>query len=710
MSKVFQINQTIDKMVKEKFLTIYNEAIKSATSKFQTEGKALLSNLSPFEKIKFLNTIRDGLNDKKNLLGINAYLKAGDNEDTLLKIFSSRTTLLNVDDTEILLKSVYFSKYGALISDELLKVKEELTEYSYEDFEKGKEDDVFFKLNYILHIKQEGDLDKIRFWQAKKMELMLSFETTRIINGLQTQYSNSIEYVQIFQSDIQLYKNILSPGVVSEIDDLAKEYGKLSFMQGYDFDLLNDKSALNDFNYFIEKEINWNRITPMTVDAARSRMDSLDGNYPIMFSPIIFYVVDQVIDWMKEVVNGQSLMQPFLYPRYKEIVESIIIEEESKAEKLLESFAKEIKKKNKEDQISAFVFSLNMIRVEMKDLNDAEKQYFGSIHRSTSEEIFTINALVFGLLEHESSLRKAASLYFRYVYFISAYSNLSGKNNLVFDGVNNDNNPSEIFYISSTMVVDNDLQDRLSNVYDDALKSIMVFAFPIDFVFQTMKEEIHQIFLECLDKLQSYLEDCEPGNKVLYIQSRLKELRQRELKLNSLSKLHNEQVDYGYTTLLKEYLEIEAEYITSTKDVHFFDALPEKPKKKSISAQKEILTFGYKYEDTQKLLDFVTRLTLKIDFINTRKTSAQNLVDVFMAVDLSIALPEIHLACETTQLSYIFDKLRPYFKNLTLKNIEESQLFYTKKGTLLKAQNLSASRIDNPKEQQEIDKAFSLLQ
>jgi len=68
---------------------------------------------------------------------------------------------------------------------------------------------------------------------------------------------------------------------------------------------------------------------------------------------------------------------------------------------------------------------------------------------------------------------------------------------------------------------------------------------------------------------------------------------------------------------------------------------------------------------------------------------------------------------ETRLFRYTIDKFQPYFNGLSLANIAKSKLFYSKKDTLITANNLSASnsksKID-PKEKSTIDKIFKQMQ
>lgn len=118
------------------------------------------------------------------------------------------------------------------------------------------------------------------------------------------------------------------------------------------------------------------------------------------------------------------------------------------------------------------------------------------------------------------------------------------------------------------------------------------------------------------------------------------------------------------------------------------------------------LSFGFN-DDAEKLKAVVTQLNIKIELLNEDKTTVDQLVSVLTSKNLTKKAHKIHFGCETVELRYlIVDKLNNYFSNLTPKTVEKSALFYSKKDTLLKAQNLYASKVVNTKKKSIIDSIF----
>ena len=127
---------------------------------------------------------------------------------------------------------------------------------------------------------------------------------------------------------------------------------------------------------------------------------------------------------------------------------------------------------------------------------------------------------------------------------------------------------------------------------------------------------------------------------------------------------------------------------------------------------QDVLNFGFK-DDFEKLKSVVNQLCHQVEFLNEDVTSADELLKVLISKSILPNSVKIQINCETKNFRYIVNKFKPYFHNLTLANIEKSQLFYSKSDNLITANNLSASNNKNavePKEKATIDKIFKQMQ
>ena len=124
---------------------------------------------------------------------------------------------------------------------------------------------------------------------------------------------------------------------------------------------------------------------------------------------------------------------------------------------------------------------------------------------------------------------------------------------------------------------------------------------------------------------------------------------------------------------------------------------------------QEKFSFGFT-GDKDRLKAVIVQLCQKIELLNEDQTSPDTLLKIFTSRDLEAITDKVYLGCETTQFRYIVDKLAPHFTNLKLKAIEKTGAFFSKNGTKITAQNLSAGKVDNPKEKGTIDSILKQLQ
>ncbi|MFN0082791.1 MAG: DUF6617 family protein [Ferruginibacter sp.] len=167
------------------------------------------------------------------------------------------------------------------------------------------------------------------------------------------------------------------------------------------------------------------------------------------------------------------------------------------------------------------------------------------------------------------------------------------------------------------------------------------------------------------------------------------------------------------TTLEDFYLLDLEEPETNIVQLQFIEqAVTEEKGSSEYSGNQDTISFGFK-DDVTKLTTVVNQLCHQIELLNEDVCNADDLIKAFTAKNLLPGAVKIQLGCETKHFRYCIDKFMPYFNNLTLANIEKSKIFYSKKDTLLKANNLSASSSKNkiePKESANIDKIFKQLQ
>jgi hypothetical protein len=119
-------------------------------------------------------------------------------------------------------------------------------------------------------------------------------------------------------------------------------------------------------------------------------------------------------------------------------------------------------------------------------------------------------------------------------------------------------------------------------------------------------------------------------------------------------------------------------------------------------------SFGFN-GDPVKLKSILVALNRNVELLNDDRTSVDELISVLTSKEIKLGASQIHIGCETTQFSYIISKLEHYFSNFNPTTIEQSNLFFSKKGTVLKRNNLYKNKNNFPKEQDNIDNIIRQL-
>lgn len=130
---------------------------------------------------------------------------------------------------------------------------------------------------------------------------------------------------------------------------------------------------------------------------------------------------------------------------------------------------------------------------------------------------------------------------------------------------------------------------------------------------------------------------------------------------------------------------------------------------KEKKGKKEKLTFGFN-GNKEKLKSVINSLCTQVELLKEDVSPADMLVQLLLSNDIKPGNVQIHLDCDNKNFRYVVQKLAPYFNTLSFINIEHSKSFYSKKGTLLKANNFSKARSFDPKAKADIDSIFKQMQ
>jgi len=103
----------------------------------------------------------------------------------------------------------------------------------------------------------------------------------------------------------------------------------------------------------------------------------------------------------------------------------------------------------------------------------------------------------------------------------------------------------------------------------------------------------------------------------------------------------------------------------------------------------------------KRILPLLTQLNLKIEFL--REDSSP---EYFIAVLTRKSEKEIHLNIDNRNFHYLLTKIQEYFFNYSITAVAKTNKIYSKRGTLLKANNLINAKGDYPSLKNDIDEVF----
>lgn len=707
----------IIKLVKKKFFAIYNRSITSAEQDFAYIIKEI-KNKKQFESIRILQEKLEKTDQKISQIEYVAYREEGIFKDELFELFLSRTILLNVDDTHLIEQAIYHSTLKKKILHYLKGIKKEIQPYGLIEFEMGLSNSLFFNLDYTDHISNE-DLKKIRSLQLKLLLMVIEDETRTLIQTVTEKASIETEPFKSLIQDIKQYKKLLKKNF-KNVGDLTHELRKFSFLKNYKIANPYRKDALLYFENYRAKKIEWKLIS---VGLLKKHFINHTSDHPSNLSnpPFIFYSIQKVIEWMSVAVQKANLEYRILLIDFAAQIEKIEHEAKENLEKEKEEYQWDIRNSTEKEIKLRLFQQLEYHRRKYISLGKTAKKYYRAIKNDNVLFEYSLNIFCNNNPEKENrKLSEALILHYCISYF-TRYSPIQKVIKKYYGSMKKDI-AHEIILLSRMLVLDNELHTDLQEIkqkYKNENDDLPYFM-----VRRNYTERLDRFYNEITYFLCIDFENSELNRKFLFINTRIKELRRRELYFIGRNRIDGKKYYHGYTTALREFLDLEEESISNQKriDIKFPDIIinevvqePLVPMNKP-KTEPNSFSFGFKLKHKkvaiESLLNLINNLNANtnINLLNIHQTSPKHLLEVLIADNLEDIEHKIHFNCETTQLRYILEKLSSHFSNLTYANIQRSSLFYTKRNRLLRADNLYSSRIDFPKHHLEIDKAFLIYE
>ncbi len=571
-------NKPINNIVKAHFEIIRKTAEEKAEKDFNDNILNEIDGLDDFEKLKLCVAENEKNKALKKQDPHPYYINNSD--DWLLTQFANRHFLLNVDETDEFIQSVYLGDYGKLIFDKIDELLKHIPKLTYEDFLAGVQCQYLETFEHYYNIEEE-DYYKISKWQMNALLDIVQYDVINSIKLYQEHCATIRNPINFISNELSILEEELTE-TINDTSVLKQILSKLYIFKNNEISKYDNDLLLENYPLFFNDENNYRKLNP---DNLKEPLNKISNNAKSIVSNelTIFYVLDTVLKWMKSIIKGNSINEPFEYIDLKEKIEEVKIVTEKE-------YQKEI------DALNEFCFNDESITSEQK------KEY---LRAKFEDEIDAYNKIndkrIFFFLRDENQELLIENLRFSYVVnnlldevleeLKTAYRilNVSWEITAIFYELfdsrtmyfKNDSGSHLIIHsLMNDMLLDKDDYNELHSSMDVFFRRFQNDSVPLDIHFINHRNVHLRLFENCISRLQEVLDNAEPNNKILYIQSRLKELKQRELKFRTIAERNKrlEGKEDKFPNLFKEFLSIEADFIRETSVIAPLSYLPENPK------------------------------------------------------------------------------------------------------------------------------------
>ncbi len=268
---------------------------------------------------------------------------------------------------------------------------------------------------------------------------------------------------------------------------------------------------------------------------------------------------------------------------------------------------------------------------------------------------------------------------------------------------------SPVYYNANTQYYLSLISNATTLYYNIFIEQAKQWEDAIDINFQTQKVLKSLIVLakQTIEELNERSYTDVPDNKSDIVHFALFVLKQNLLTLH-------QSIQHELKEELQETVSLENLYLLEL-EIPFDDSISfvGKPLNQlSVQSKKTLkLSFGFNsFQKKEQLKSIVQQLCLRIDLLNEDISPVDKLLELLFAKDIKPGLIKIQLNTDNIRFRYTIEKLQPYFDSLSFINIERTESFFSKGGTLLNANDMSKAKKSKPKQQQEIDKIFKEVQ
>ncbi|PQJ82701.1 hypothetical protein [Polaribacter glomeratus] len=621
-------NKSIDSFLKDNFDVFYSQGKQKAKDEYKVKVTSKIIGLNHFETLKFYIGERNRIKELISSDPHPYYLENYSDEDLVLTQYASRHFLLGIEEGPELINSIYLGFYSAKVYGFINNTRKKISKYTFNQFLGGEickyyielEDDVQYKKPFYI---ESLDYSDILEWQSNSFINIVVYDATLAIKKYQKYLKNTKNPLNLIKQELIIIEEELLPNIIDG-EKLKLILSKLFLFK--DFNFIDYDNYLLSTNYaiFNRDGLDFRKITPLSVGSVLDKV--MRNSQTIVSNEVtVFYLIEKLSFWLKSIINGRHFEEPYSFPLWSEELNELL----NKGILVGAEIGKELTvyadcAENTKDEIKLFL-------VQQLECYRSEFSYF------ESEELFSLFAYseetnlacafkVECFLNNDSqkfkdSLLELVKIKLSLDVVSEFYLKFLNSTTLEISSKYPSINPTFLFY---EMFLDKELYNKIEGLYNDMMHHSVFFSIPLPILRETQKENYSRLFAYGMSKLKEVLEGAELKNKIMYLQSRLKNIRERELRaVHMVDEVFNSAGPLRYINIFKDFLLIQSDFIKETATISLEMVLPNQTKnlvtKEPISNNKqrvkkikhESFTYVGKPSERSKLTDLRNALISK---------------------------------------------------------------------------------------------------
>jgi len=425
----------------------------------------------------------------------------------------------------------------------------------------GEECEYFSIFNYIQNTNKE-DYYNIKDYQAKCLYKIVSHDYKKMTLLIQDYCISLKEPLEFIKSENDKIDKLFE--IIDYSKGIKGELASLFISKYFNIDNYDEKKLIESYKHAAKETFNWGLITPNTIIDAINKIENGTTEF-VSNEHTIFYTLNKIKEWFEFIIKGKSIYEKIEDTDWSKIINDAIATADVKIEEIV-SEVEEFAYNENETKESIEKYLTELIEIYRKRYNRIEFKYYFHFFSKEHEHLldrFIITNSYFGqdITEQIDIFIESKIVYEVSWNLVQIYYEIFNKKN-----IGDHASSAEVYFILHKMVLDKELYEEFELYSNQFFSDFSNYNMPINFYFQNHTESISILFNKVISKLEVILDNAETSNKIIFIQSRLKELKQRELLLSQYKKEGGFDIkDYTYSKLLQDFLKIESEFINETK-------------------------------------------------------------------------------------------------------------------------------------------------